>query len=389
MAIIFGEKLEHRDRYVVALGEDITLIERVRDVYHHLDHNESEDLVVIGPDVDLIDSLDLSSKYRTLRPSLGVILVRRRLEVAQMNQAMRAGIREVVSTDDASALAAACQRSIELSRQMRLSDAPESGKKLAKVLIVFSAKGGCGKTTVSTNLAHVLAQRPNQRVCLVDFDLQFGDVGVALQIKPTKSMSDALAMEGSLDKSGVKSMLINYEEQLDVLLAPTNPADVEHISGDLAAAVLSELRSLYDYIVVDSPPAFTEVVLKTFDVADSFILLTTLDLPALKNLRVTIDTLDALGMPREKWNVVVNRSDAHQGLEVEDVENAIGMRVNALIPSSNDVPASINQGVTIVASKPRHPVSRAFAVLANQIFPTNEDPATKPATSWLGWVKRS
>jgi pilus assembly protein CpaE len=306
-----------------------------------------------------------------------------------MNQAMRAGIREVVSTDDASALAAACQRSIELSRQMRLSDAPESGKKLAKVLIVFSAKGGCGKTTVSTNLAHVLAQRPNQRVCLVDFDLQFGDVGVALQIKPTKSMSDALAMEGSLDKSGVKSMLINYEEQLDVLLAPTNPADVEHISGDLAAAVLSELRSLYDYIVVDSPPAFTEVVLKTFDVADSFILLTTLDLPALKNLRVTIDTLDALGMPREKWNVVVNRSDAHQGLEVEDVENAIGMRVNALIPSSNDVPASINQGVTIVASKPRHPVSRAFAVLANQIFPTNEDPATKPATSWLGWVKRS
>ncbi len=389
MPIIFGEPVSHKDRYSIALGESIKLFENVRDVHHYLELNEDEDLIIIGPDVELAEAVEMSTKYRTFRPTLGVILLRRRLEVAQLNQAMRAGIREVVSTDDASALAAACKRSVELSHQMRNADVDTDKVDLARVVIVFSAKGGCGKTTVSTNLAFVLASRPNTRVCLVDFDLQFGDVGVALQVKPTKSMSDALAMQGSLDAAGVKSLLIEYHPNFDVLLAPLNPADVEHISGELAGAVLSQLRTMYDYIVVDSPPAFTEVVLRTFDAADAFILLTTLDLPAIKNLRVTIDTLDALAMPRSKWHVVVNRSDAHQGLELEDVEKAIGLSVNSLIPTSNDVPACINAGITIAESKPRHPVSRAFVELADRVAPVTTAVDARSGSNWLVWVKRS
>jgi len=162
---------------------------------------------------------------------------------------------------------------------------------------------------------------------------------------------------------------MGYRPRFDVLLAPVNPADVEHITGDLAGRILSILQEEYDYIIVDSPPAFTEVVLRSFDQASAYVLLTTLDLPAIKNLKVTIDTLDALAMPRDKWHVVVNRSDTHVGLEVSDVEKAIGMGVTARIPSSNDVPASINMGVTLMSSKPKHAVSKAILELGRTVAP--------------------
>jgi pilus assembly protein CpaE len=135
----------------------------------------------------------------------------------------------------------------------------------------------------------------------------------------------------------------------------------------MAQQVLTHLQYSHDWVVVDSPPAFTEVVLRTFDMADEFVLLTTLDMPAIKNLKVTMDTLDALAMPRDKWHVLVNRSDARMGLTVEDVEKAIGLSVNNKIASSNDVPMSINSGEILFLSKPKHVVSRQIAQLASDV----------------------
>jgi len=127
-------------------------------------------------------------------------------------------------------------------------------------------------------------------------------------------------------------------------------------------------------VVVDTPPAFTEHVLAAFDASDVSILLATLDIPAVKNLRLTLDTLDLLGHPRDSWVVVLNRSDTKVGLTTEDVSNSLHRPIAQQIPNSLAVSAAINRGVPIVLDDPRHPVSTALKTLArNHIRVRPED----------------
>jgi pilus assembly protein CpaE len=128
--------------------------------------------------------------------------------------------------------------------------------------------------------------------------------------------------------------------------------------------LLKVARRAYDFVVVDTPPAFTEHVLAAFDNSDALILIATLDIPAIKNLRLTLDTLDLLGNPREDRVVVLNRSDAKVGLRAEDVVAAIKQDIAVMVPNSLSVPASVNRGVPIVLDEPKHPVSVALRELA-------------------------
>ena len=124
-------------------------------------------------------------------------------------------------------------------------------------------------------------------------------------------------------------------------------------------------RRSYDYVILDTPPAFSEQVLVALDLCDVLVLLATLDIPAVKNLRLTLDTLDQLGHPREGRILILNRSDAKVGLNIEDVVVAIRQPIAAMIPSSVHVPASVNRGVAIVLDEPRHPVSQALRAIAD------------------------
>jgi pilus assembly protein CpaE len=308
---------------------------------------------------------EVAEVYRLRRPFLGVVLMRRRMEVSTMTEALRAGVREVVLADDVESLVGACKRSMAVSEQLRNVESGESESRRGKIIVVFSSKGGCGKTTVSTNLAAALSMEgEGSSVCLVDYDLETGDVAIALQLDPQKTVSDALGMQGGLDERALASLVVPYKAHLDCLLAPTKPADAEFVSAALAGEILRVLSDMYDFVIVDAPPTFTDVVLKSFDLADTYILLTTLDMPALKNLKVTLDTLDNLGFPRSKWQIVLNRGGSRVGLTAADVERTVGVPISVEIPSSVEVPLRLNEGVTVVEANPRHVVARAFVELA-------------------------
>lgn len=357
------------DRLAFTLGEKVQVFSNFREVRKILDEDTSELLVVIGPDMPMTQVRELMDTYRTSRPAMGVVLVRRRLDVVIMNEALQSGVREVVAFDDGEGIINACRRSLAISRKMletvQVGSYVETHQ--GKVVIIFSAKGGCGKTTLSVNLAQSLAKDPETKVCIVDFDLQFGDIAVALQVEPTKNISNILGLGANVDSLALRSVVVNREKNLDLLLAPNNPADVELIDSTLAHAILVNLKNMYDYVIVDSPPAFTEVILKAFDLADTCFLLTTLDMPAIKNLRVAMQTLGALGLQPEMCNVVVNRSDSKAGLTVEDVEEAVGKKVVARIPTSRDVPRTTNRGETIVKAEPKHKVSKEIFAIADLV----------------------
>ena len=247
-----------------------------------------------GPTSTSSSACELAEQERIARPELGVILLRHRLDVTALAQALRSGVREVVPADDQNAIADAIRRSNALTAQL-VGHGASTGGREGKVITVFSAKGGVGKTTISTNLATYLAST-GARTVLIDLDLMFGDVAISLQLQPPGSVRDLVAMSGHLDEQGVQSVVMRHEPSgLDVIAAPPDPADAERVPSHVIIELLRVARASYDYVIVDTPPSFTEHVLAAFDVSDLTVLVATLDIPAVKNLRIAINTLDTLG----------------------------------------------------------------------------------------------
>jgi pilus assembly protein CpaE len=346
-----------------------------------LDRDPHEFLVVIGPRAPTNEALAFAASLRMSRPAVGVVLTRHEVDVALLTSALQSGVREVVRAGDDAALAAACRRSYEVSRRMVADNTPavpEAGRH-GQIVTVFAAKGGCGKTTLATNLGVVLAMGTGHRVCIVDLDLAFGDVAISMQLDPARTVVDALPMAGHLDTTGAASLLTRYRPGLEVLLAPVTPGDAEKISPALVGELLTVLRSIFDYVVVDTPAQFSEHVLIAMDSSDHHALLTTPDVPALKNLRVTLDMLDLLSYPRQIRSIVVNRSDSKVGLSLEQVEQVVRCPISARVPSSRAVPISINKGTPITLDSPAHPVSHAIARFAQQrILPAAEATGVAP-----------
>ena len=374
-------------RLLYSLGGDARAVDSLSEAARMLDRDPSEILVVIGPRAPAREALAFAASLRMSRPAVGVILTRHEVDVALLTSALQSGVREVVQVGDDAALVAACRRSYEVSRRM-VADTPviqEAGRH-GQIVTVFSAKGGCGKTTLATNLGVVLAKGTGYQVCIVDLDLAFGDVAISMQLDPARTVVDALPMAGHLDTTGAASLLTRYRPGLEVLLAPVTPGDAEKITPALVGELLTVLRSLFDYVVVDTPAQFSEHVLIAMDSSDHHVLLTTPDVPALKNLRVTLDMLDLLSYPRDIRSVVVNRADSKVGLSSEDVERVVRSPIAAHVPSSRAVPISINNGTPITISTPGHPVSQAIIGFAQQRLAVAAAP--EPATRRLGRRRR-
>ena len=379
---ILCEPATSSGRLLYTIGGDVQAVDSLTEAARLLDRDPSEFLVVIGPKAPTNEALAFAAALRMSRPAVGVILTRLEVDVALLTSALQAGVREVVRAGDDAALVAACRRSYEVSQRMAADPPPvvqEPGRH-GQIVTVFAAKGGCGKTTLATNLGVVLAMGTGHQVCIVDLDLAFGDVAISMQLDPARTVVDALPMAGHLDTTGAASLLTRYRPGLEVLLAPVTPGDAEKITPALVGELLTVLRGIFDYVVVDTPAQFSEHVLIAMDSSDHHVLLTTPDVPALKNLRVTLDMLDLLSYPRQIRSVVVNRSDSKVGLSLEQVEQVVRCPISGRVPSSRAVPISINKGTPITLDSPAHPVSNAITRFAQQrLLPAAVPAAGVPA----------
>lgn len=348
----------------------------------------SDELLVIGPSTDSDEALGLTSAALLVRPHLDVLLVRPDVDTDLLRAAMRAGLRDVVLLGSRE-LEDACHRSLEGALLRQTTSAAHPARPAgAQVVTVFAAKGGVGKTTIATNLAVCLAAKGTRRVCLLDLDLAFGDVAIVLQLFPAKTLGDAVALS-RLDATAVQSLITRHSAGVDVIAAPVDPGTSESISAGLVANLLEVLSTSYDVVVIDTPPAFTEQVLSAFDRTDHFVLPATLDIPSVKNLKLTLETLDLLGYAPDARHVLLNRSDSKVALTIQDVEKSLQTRIALQIPSSRSVPSSINRGVPIVLDAPNHAVATALRRFADSIAPRSSVPAALQADRrLLGLLRR-
>src|SRR5450631_2862985 len=381
MTILWDSDSAAGETYQFAVSDRLEVVAAAQQVMRTLTADPHELLVIVGPDVDLQAASNLAEEVRKERSEVSVILLRRRLDVTILAQAMRVGFREVVASDDLTSLSTACRRSLEISHNLAGRSGGGTQVVDGKIVMVFNAKGGCGKTTVSTNFGAYMAST-GARVLLVDLDLAFGDVAISLQLRPAASVGDLVAMTGHIDAQGIAAVVTKHNSGLATLCAPSQPREADGIPGSTVNEMLKVARRSYDYIVIDTPPAFSEHVLVALDLCDILVLIATLDIPAVKNLRLTLDTLDQLGHPHDGRIVILNRSDSKVGINAKDVVSAIKLPIAATIPSSAHVPASVNRGVAIVLDEPKHPVSVALRAFADKYIVSASQPSPDVAGSF-------
>jgi pilus assembly protein CpaE len=329
----------------------------------HFPAMSDDDTLVLGPDLDEREAFDVTYLVRGHRPGVDVILVRREITTKLLQEALRTRMSAVVDLRDSLQLRAEVKRSLNRASHLEPVVASPATRR-GRVLTVFAAKGGSGKTMLAVNLAAALADRGHRQVCIVDLDLAFGDVAIAMQLFPAHTIADAVPLGGEIDSSAVAAMLTQHSAGLSAIVAPTEPSTAESIPPRLISHLLEVLRDEFDYVVVDTAPTFDDQVLAALDVSDLITLIVTPDVPALKTLKITVETLIELGYPRDRLRLVLNRSDSRVGISHAEVEKTAVMPLAGQIPSSRDVPASVNRGVPILQDDPRHPVSQAILQFA-------------------------
>jgi pilus assembly protein CpaE len=350
------------------LPGEVATVESLDELDGYLFEHPEEAAVVLGSSVPMNLATRFADSVRIARPATSVILVRKRMDSSMLATSMRSGVRDVVAVRDLNQLVDAVRRAQTLAEAMRTTPVStnEGGERSGTLITVFSTKGGVGKSTIATNLAAAI-QTLDKRVCIVDLDVQGGDVAIMLQLLPIRSLSDIESLGGGIDSSGVLSLLTSHHSGVSVLAAPLHLEARDSVSPEQVTKVLQVLKTAFEVIVVDTSPAFDDLGLSAFDLSDYLVLVGTLDIPALKNLKMATGTLDLLSMPRSQWRLVLNRADGKVGLTPAEFEKTLGLTISASIPTSRDVLASVNRGETLVASQPRHPVSVAITDLARNL----------------------
>ena len=254
---------------------------------------------------------------------------------------------------------------LEKAVARRRGAAIASGIALAPMICVLGPKGGTGKTLVSTNLAVTLALNGGRPV-LIDLDLQFGDVGLALGLRPDKTIYDLARSGGSLDEDKLDAYLVRHPSGLRVLLAPTRPDQASAVTVDFLRDVFTTLRSMSDHVIVDTPPGFTPEVIAAIDASSDVCIVGMLDSLSLKNTKLGLETLELMGYNPGQISLVLNRADTRVGITHEDVEAIIGRAPEVFVPSDRQIPISVNEGTPIVIHDERSEAARAFHHLAER-----------------------
>ena len=339
------------------------------------------DVIVMDINMPGMDGIAASEIIAQRLPFSPIIMMSVHGEAEHLKRAMNAGAREFLvkpfSGDEfATSIKRVHERELVRREQLQgtpavASDAgPVATENVAEhqVIAVFSPKGGAGRTTLATNLALALRQETNQRVALVDANLQFGDVGVLLNLNPkNRSVLDAVE-GGEPDRDIIESVMVDHSTGIRVLLAPPSPEGADLVTAAYLRRIVEMLKENHDWVIVDLPSGLNDHTLGVLDAADQILVVAALEITTIKNVRLFLEVADQLDYERSKIRLVINRSDASQGIRIGDVEASIRRSIDGTIVSDGRLAVlAVNRGVPFVVSHPESPLSRDVVKLSRTL----------------------
>jgi pilus assembly protein CpaE len=244
--------------------------------------------------------------------------------------------------------------------------AADGGGSQGQIIALFSPKGGVGTSSVAANTAVALRQLTNKKVVLVDGNLILGDLGVIMNLVSSKTIADLANRIEELDRELLNDVMATHTSQVKVLLAPPNPQTGELVTSDQLRTILELLRKEFDYVVVDTQSSFQDRALAVLDMADRIIVVMTLEMSCIKNVKLFLEVADLLEYSDDKIMLVLNKSDSRLNLRVENVEESLRHKVSLQIANAgNDMTLAINNGVPLVIERRNHQASKDIFALAN------------------------
>ena len=335
------------------------------------------------PDMDGITATEQITKDV---PSAQIVILSVQSDSDYLRRAMMAGARDFLTKPPSGdELISTIRRAYEISRARALSmpvqgSGGSSGQATAvqegKIITVYSAKGGVGCTTIATNLALAL-QTEETKVAVIDCNLQFGDVAVFFNIKPQHSVIELFESAESLDPDFIGSVAISHTSGIRVFLAPPSPEQADVVQAAQVKKTLEILRNMFTYVIVDTASALTDIALSIFDVSDKIVLVTTPDIPSIKDARIFFDLIDALNYPLDRIMFTLNRVDKRGGITAQNIQDSIKHEVTAQIPLEERVLFSINNGVPLFSTNRNLPFAQSIADMANRLKVSFQPPVEK------------
>lgn len=339
------------------------------------------DVVLMDINMPDMDGIAATEAIRSNQPSTQVIILSVQNDQNYMRRAMLAGARDFLTKPPmGDELISAIRRAGEMAisekeKAARVQAAPLPGTPggvglgyggpRGKIVSVYSPKGGTGCTTLAVNLAMVLND-PDTKVALVDGNLQFGDVAVFVNEQGKNTVVDLAPRADELDAEIVEEVMVKHSASgLHILAAPSRPEYAEKVTSGQFSRMLEYLTQLYAYVIVDTSPTLTDVTLATIEASDIILLVTTQDIPSIKNCRLFLDLLQNLGIKRDRVMFIMNRFDKKTNITPDRVADNLKQEVALVIPADDATTVkAVNRGVPFVLDNKNQPASRGVLSLA-------------------------
>lgn len=255
----------------------------------------------------------------------------------------------------------------EERRRLRLDGDVNDPVGRGTIVTIFGAKGGIGKTTIATNLATALVQATNANVALVDMDTRFGDVAIMMDIAVEQSIADLARHIDDLNRETIKDALARHHTGVSILPAPLHPTEWRNLTPQHIEKIIDLLAQGYDYVVIDTPGTFNEIIATTLEMGDIILLVTSMDIASIKDTALALEMLRAADVSEHKVKLIINHCTSSNSLREEDVERVLEYQVSWRIPHDYNVASANQLGIPIVIAKPYARVSRAVTDIAHAL----------------------